>query len=81
MSELKRRKNESFEAFMRRTKKGWKMSGKILQAKKIKFFTSAKSKNVRRKAAVKKSQKVSKQTYLIKTGKLPEPEPRFGRRR
>lgn len=80
MSELKRKKGESFEGFMRRVKRQWKMSGKILQARKIQFFMPKKSKNVKRKQAVTKSAKASKTAYLQKIGRLPE-EDTFGRRR
>ncbi len=80
MSESKRKKNESFEAFMRRTKRSWQKSGKILQAKKIKFFAKKPSKNVVRKSAVKKSKMISKTNYLRKIGKLPVEET-FGSRR
>ncbi|MBT7928913.1 hypothetical protein HN682_03235 [Candidatus Peregrinibacteria bacterium] len=71
MSELKRKKGESFEAFMRRTKQDWRNSGMILQARKVQYFIPTKSKNVGKKRAVKIAKKVSKFTYLKKTGKLP----------
>ncbi len=71
MSELKRKKNESFEAFMRRVKEQWKKSGKILQARKIMFFTRSLSRNMRRKQAIRKSKKVARINYLRKTGRLP----------
>ncbi len=80
MSEIKRKKGESFEGYMRRVKRGWQQSGRILQAKKVKFFIEKKSKNVRRKQAVKYSQKLSKEAYLRKIGKLPPEEETFGRR-
>jgi len=81
MSDVKRKKGESFEGFMRRVKRQWKMSGRILQAKKIKFFIPSKSRNVRRTQAVKKSKNISKTDYLRKIGKLPEEEERFPKRR
>lgn len=71
MSELKRKKNESFEAFMRRVKQQWQRSGKILQARKIQYFTAKQSKNVTRKLAVSKVKKNVKTELLRKTGKLP----------
>ncbi|KKS53402.1 MAG: hypothetical protein UV82_C0004G0017 [Candidatus Magasanikbacteria bacterium GW2011_GWD2_43_18] len=71
MSEIKRKKGESFEAFMRRTKQSWRNSGSILQARKIQYFIPSKSKNVGKKRAVKLAKKVSKFNYLKKTGKLP----------
>ncbi len=71
MSEVKRKKNESFEAFMRRVKQTWQRSGKILQAKKVQFYDPPKSKNLRKKQAVMLSQKYSKRQYLQKVGRLP----------
>lgn len=74
MSEIKRKKGESFESFMRRVKKRWQQSGKILQAKKIQFHLPEKSKNLRHKKTVEKLQKVSKINYLRKIGRMPEEE-------
>jgi len=71
MSEVKRKKGESFEAFMRRTKQSWRNSGSILQARKIQFYIPTKSKNVQKKHTLKIAKKVSKFNYLKKTGKLP----------
>ncbi|PIT86866.1 MAG: hypothetical protein COU33_00795 [Candidatus Magasanikbacteria bacterium CG10_big_fil_rev_8_21_14_0_10_43_6] len=81
MSDIKRKKNESFEAFFRRVKQQWLRSGKILQVRKVKFFTKKKSKNEQRKQAVQHSKMVSKTKYLQKTGKLPpEDDRKHGRR-
>ena len=74
MSEMKRKKGESFEGFMRRVKRSWQQSGKILQAKKVKYYTPPKSRNVRRKQAVAYAQEQSKEQYLRKIGKLPVEE-------
>lgn len=71
MSEVKRKKGESFESFMRRVKRQWQQSGKILQVKKIQFFTPEKSKNVQRKSAIARARKTAKLNYLRKVGKLP----------
>ncbi len=71
MADLKRKKNESFEAFIRRVKQQWKRSGTILQARKIKYFVPKKSKNVHKNQAVSRAKKISKTNYLRKTGKLP----------
>ncbi|HAT03755.1 MAG TPA: hypothetical protein DCS29_03215 [Candidatus Magasanikbacteria bacterium] len=74
VSEIKRKKNESFEGFMRRVKQTWLRSGKILQARKIQYFVPAKSKNTQRKQAVAHAKLVSRTDYLRKTGKLPPEE-------
>ena len=81
MSEVKRKKNETFESFFRRVKQQWTRSGKILQVRKIKFFEEHPSKNVKRKRAVERSKIVSKKKYLQKVGKLPPDEDKFSRKR
>ena len=78
MSDVKRKKGESFEGFMRRVKRQWQQSGSILRAKKIQYFNPTLSRNERRKKAIKKSNLESKITYLRKIGKMPEEEERFG---
>jgi len=72
MSEVKRKKGESFESFMRRTKQSWRNTGTILEARKVQYFIPSKSKNVGKKNAIKIAKKVSKFNYLKKTGKLPQ---------
>ncbi len=71
MSEIKRKKGESFEGFMRRVKDQWKRAGTILQVRKIQFFESKPSKNVQRKQTVTRIRKTKMTDYLRKTGKLP----------
>lgn len=74
VSEIKRRKGESFESFIRRVKRRWQQSGKLLEARKVQFFAEKKSKNLQKKQRVKFLQKVSKLNYLRKTGRLPAEE-------
>jgi ribosomal protein S21 len=82
VSEIKRKKGESFEGFMRRVKRQWQQSGKLLQVKKIQFYAPTQSKNVKRKHAIKRAKMISKVTYLRKVGRLPmEEEDRFGQTR
>ncbi len=57
---------------MRRVKRRWQQSGKILQVKKIRFFTGQKSKNMRRRSALHRLAMAEKITYLKKIGRLPE---------
>lgn len=78
MAEIKRRKTESFEAFMRRVKKRWQQSGKILQVKKVQYFTGKPSKTRRKKSALHRLAMSEKITYLKKIGRLPE---ELGRRK
>lgn len=80
MSDIKRKRNESFEGFMRRVKRQWQQSGKLLQVKKIQFYTPPQSRNVKRKHAVKRAKMISKINYLRKVGRLPAEEEQFGSR-
>lgn len=81
MSDIKRKKGESFDAFLRRVRRRWKQSGRILEARKRTFFTPKKSKNVQKHSAVTRAQKQSKTAYLRKIGRLPEEEDQFGRKK
>ena len=81
VSEVRRRKNESFESLFRRAKKQWQASGKILQAKKIQFFEEIKSKNFRKTKTVKRIQTQKKTAYLQKIGRLPPDEDMYPKKR
>jgi len=81
VSEVRRRKNESFESLFRRAKKQWQASGKLIQAKKIQFFEEEKSKNFRKKKTVKKISAQKKTAYLQKIGRLPVEEDTYPNRR
>lgn len=81
MAEIKRKKNESFEAFMRRVKKRWQQSGKILQVKKIRYYEGQQSKTRRKKSALHRLKISEKMAYLAKIGKLPEEMLRGGNKR
>jgi ribosomal protein S21 len=76
----KRRKNESFEAFMRRVKKRWQQSGKLLQVKKIQFYEPEKSRNTRRNSALHRLKVKTKMEYLKKIGRLPEENTRVNKK-
>lgn len=79
MSEIKRKKNESFESFIRRVKKCWQQSGKVLQVKKIQFYGRQPSKNMRKKSALHRLKTSEKIEYLKKIGRMPE-DPKHRRR-
>ena len=79
MSEIKRKKMESFEAFMRRVKKRWQQSGKILQVKKIKYKSKKANKTLRKKSALHRIEMGEKIAYLKKIGRMPE-EKTFNRK-
>jgi len=74
VSEVKRKKGESFESLIRRAKRQWQSSGKILEARKVQFFLPSKSKNVTKKQSLARAKKISKINYLRKIGRLPEEE-------
>lgn len=76
MSELKRKKGESFEAFMRRFQNRMKESGKILQAKKIRFYKKELNRNQRRKSALEKGRRTEVREYMRKIGRLKEEKSR-----
>lgn len=80
MSDVKRKKGESFESFFRRVKRRWVASGRILEARKQQYFEPKKSKNVQRESAIKRNQKAEKMTYLQKIGRIPVEEQKFRRR-
>lgn len=74
MSEVKRKKGESFEALMRRFQNKVRQSGRILQAKKIRFYNRPLSRNQRRKSSLERHRRATVRDYLIKIGKLKEEE-------
>lgn len=80
MAEVRRKKGESFESLLRRFTKKVQESGKILQAKKIRFRTRPKSKNLQRAAALRRSYLRQRREYLIRTGQATEEDFRPARR-
>ena len=79
MVELKRKKGETFESFFRRFTRQLQRSGRLYQAKKIRFFEKPKSRTRQREAAVRRTGIRAKREYLRRIGKLPEEE--FTKRR
>ena len=69
MSEVKRKKGETFESLLRRFSKRMIQSGKILQAKKIRFIEKSTNKNLSKKLALRRLKIKSKKDYLRKIGK------------
>lgn len=57
---------------MRRVKRRWQQSGKILQVKKIQFHDRKQNKTLRKKSALHRLQMAAKMDYLKKIGRLPE---------
>ena len=81
MAEVKRKKGESFEALVRRFSKKVQQSGRILQAKKIRFHKPKKNKTAVRSAAARREEITVKREYLKKIGKLIEEPTRGGYKR
>lgn len=70
--EVKRKDGESFESLIRRFTKKTIQSGKILQAKKVRFFNKDKSKRAQKEGALRRRTITSKMDYMKKIGKLDE---------
>lgn len=70
MVEVKRKDGESFESLLRRFSKKTLQSGRLLQAKKIKFYQKPKSKREKRESAKRREQIKKYRDYLKKIGKL-----------
>ena len=70
MAEAKRKKGETFESLLRRFNKKMMQSGKILQAKKIRFLEKDPNKNLSKKLALRRHNIKAKKDYLKKIGKL-----------
>ena len=80
MIELKRRKGESIEGFLRRFSRKVQQSGIVLEVKKRKFHTRTKSRNLRRVSALRRNDKRKEYAYLEKMGLLPPEKRGRGRR-
>lgn len=72
MVELKRKRGESFEGFLRRFNKRIMQSGVVFEARKIRFRQTEKSKNLRKSSALRRLRTKEKREYLQKIGKLKE---------
>lgn len=72
MVEYKRKKGESFEAFLRRFNKTLQLSGKLFEARKRKFLNPSKNKAKQKTYALISNKMRAKRDYLRKIGKLPE---------
>lgn len=68
--EVKRKKGETFESLMRRFSRRIQQSGKLLQAKKIRFYATGKSRNLQKASALRREEIKKKREYLKKVGKL-----------
>ena len=74
MTEAKRKKNETFESMLRRFNKKMMQSGKILQAKKVRYLEKEPNKNKMKKLALRRKNIREEKEYLKKIGKMDENE-------
>lgn len=72
MLEVKRKQGETFESLLRRFTKKTIQSGKLLQAKKIRFYQKAKTNRARKESALMREEFKKKRDYLRRIGKLDE---------
>lgn len=70
--EVKRRKQETFDALLRRFQRRMQASGKILQAKKVRFHGKEPSRNKRRASALRRETMRQNYEYMYKTGQIKE---------
>lgn len=69
--EVRRRRGETFESFLRRFNRRLLGSGKLFQARKIRFYKKTASKSRVRQTALRRKELREKFAYLDKIGKLP----------
>lgn len=70
--EVRRKRGETFESFLRRFNKRLLQSGKLFQARKIRFYKPGKSKRELRESALRRVSMSEEREYLKKIGKLPD---------
>jgi ribosomal protein S21 len=70
--EVKRKEGESFESLIRRFSRRTLASGKLLQAKKIRFYQKPSSDLSRKESALRRAKNRNQREYLKRIGKLEE---------
>jgi len=80
VAEVKRKKGETFEALVRRFSKKIQQSGRLIQSRKIRYYTPDKNKTAIRSAAARRNEITEKREYLKKIGKLVDEKERDNRR-
>lgn len=79
--EVRRKDGESFESLIRRFTRKTIQSGKILQAKKVRFFTKDKSKRELKDSALRRKNIATRFEHLKRIGKIDEFEVKRGKKR
>lgn len=70
--QVQRKRGESFEAMVRRYNRRLQLSGKILEAKKGRFYQGKRNKNETKASALRRLELQKQYEKLRKQGKLPE---------
>jgi len=70
VAEVKKKKGESFEGLVRRFNRRVQQSGKILQARKIRFRQEEKSYSRKKESALRREELKTKREFMIKTGRI-----------
>jgi len=78
MTQVNRNKAETFDSLLRRFQRRVQSSGKVLQAKKIRFHKRDVSKTKRHDSALRREDKRKSYEYQLKTGQLKEEFQRKG---
>jgi small subunit ribosomal protein S21 len=81
MVQVKRKKGETFESFLRRFNRRLMGSGQLIQARKIRYYKSPETKRARRVSTLRGKKIATKMAYLEKLGRVPEQKKRKRRRR
>ena len=81
MADVKRKKGESFEGLYRRFSKRVQQSGRLLEARKIRFFDPMPNKTKKKQSALRRIKVAHKREYLMRIGQLVEDKRRRRRRR
>lgn len=81
MVDVKRRKGESFDSLLRRFTRRVQQSGKMIEARKLRFHAKDPNGTRTRVSALRRLEMKEKREYLIKAGKFVEEAPRRGGRR
>jgi ribosomal protein S21 len=80
MTEVKRKKGESFESLLRRFSSRMQMSGRLIQAKKVRFLAPKENATRKKAAALKRIKIKGKINYMLKAGKIKEEDLRRPKR-
>lgn len=74
MVDVKRKKNESFEAMARRFTKRIQQSGKVIQAKRVQLLEKKLNKNLRKNLKLRRLELNAQKERMRKSGRLKEEE-------